>query len=62
MAFMSILLEGAHCVDSELISEMWEGKYSYKIQPSRKGCGCAESSDLGEYGTCKGNCVYCYAR
>lgn len=55
-------IKGSKCVDGELVSRMWEGMYGWKIKPSRKGCGCAESSDIGQYGTCKGGCVYCYAR
>ena len=52
----------AHCIDGELISRMWYPDNSFKLQPSRKGCGCAESSDIGVYGTCKSDCIYCYAR
>ena len=55
-------VKGAHCVDGELVSEMLGGEYSFKLKPSRAGCGCAESSDIGEYGSCKGGCAYCYAR
>ncbi len=55
-------VKGAHCVDGKLVSELLEGRYTFSPYPSRKGCGCAESSDIGQYGTCKGGCVYCYAR
>jgi len=55
-------IEKAHCVDGELVSAMWGGRYRYALKPSREGCGCAESADIGSYGTCQGGCVYCYAR
>jgi len=54
-------IEQAHCIDGELISSLAGDTQNFKIQPSRDGCGCAESSDIGTYGTCKGQCVYCYA-
>jgi len=54
-------IEQAHCIDAELISTLWGDGQKFKIQPSRQGCGCAEASDIGEYGTCKGGCIYCYA-
>lgn len=55
-------IEQAHCIDGALIGRLWYPDTNFKFQPSRKGCGCAESSDIGEYGTCKGDCIYCYAR
>jgi len=33
----------------------------YKEKPTRKECGCTESSDIGTYGTCPHGCIYCYA-
>ena len=44
------------CVDPELL-----GPISPKAMPSRKGCGCVESIDIGSYGTCRHGCIYCYA-
>lgn len=32
-----------------------------KFAPTRKGCGCAASRDIGAYDTCAHGCVYCYA-
>lgn len=30
-------------------------------RPTREGCGCAESRDIGAYDSCPLGCVYCYA-
>ncbi|MBC8204654.1 DUF1848 domain-containing protein [bacterium] len=54
-------IEKSRCVDGELISEMYGGEYRFKEKPSRPGCGCYESVDIGQYGTCQGGCGYCYA-
>lgn len=32
-----------------------------KVKPTRQGCGCYESVDIGAYDTCGHGCVYCYA-
>lgn len=32
-----------------------------KPSPSRKGCGCLPSNDIGAYDTCPNGCRYCYA-
>lgn len=51
----------SHCVDGELISDLHRRELVFYDKPSREGCGCAESVDIGSYGTCKGGCIYCYA-
>lgn len=49
-------VEPSKCIDSLNFFEK-EGKRS----PTRKGCNCDFSIDLGSYGTCKSRCLYCYA-
>jgi hypothetical protein len=51
-----------HCIDGNVIESLFfpEG-FTYKEKPTRKECGCTESSDIGTYDTCPYGCVYCYA-
>jgi hypothetical protein len=57
----------ARCVDPEFLSmavdtiERKEALKHLKTSPTRKGCGCAASKDIGAYDTCAHGCVYCYA-
>ncbi len=54
----------AHCVDGELIKDLFfkdDADIEFKPKPTRAGCGCAESRDIGAYDTCVHGCVYCYA-
>ncbi len=54
------LIHKAHCVDGALIAELF-GARLFRENPTREGCGCAESRDIGAYDTCPHACVYCYA-
>ncbi len=36
-------------------------KISAGPRPTREGCGCFASVDIGAYDTCPHGCIYCYA-
>lgn len=55
-------IKKAHCVDGDIIRQLFDPYGSvFKQVPTRKDCGCAESTDIGAYDTCPHGCVYCYA-
>ncbi len=56
-------IKKAHCVDSDIVNSLYEKESAgdYKLSPSRLGCGCIDSQDLGYYDSCPHGCIYCYA-
>ena len=54
----------AHCVDADLLAQTDRfGVHQHlKNKPTRPGCGCFESRDIGSYlQKCSHSCHYCYA-
>lgn len=52
----------AHCIDGSIIESLFfPNGLRHKQKPTRKECGCTESTDIGTYDTCPHGCVYCYA-
>jgi hypothetical protein len=54
-------IKKGHCVDGELLKQLYPGCIVGGIRPTRSECGCSDSSDIGCYDTCPHGCVYCYA-
>ncbi len=61
-ALLNERVHKAHCVDGDLLAELFPDRpHVTTARPSREGCGCAASRDIGMYDTCPYGCVYCYA-
>jgi hypothetical protein len=55
-------VQQAHCVDGELLAELFPDRpVVAERRPTRGGCGCYASRDIGMYDSCPHGCVYCYA-
>ncbi len=54
-------IKKAHCIDGNIIKELFYCNSLYVEKSTRKECGCTESTDIGAYDTCPHGCVYCYA-
>ena len=55
-------IKKAHCIDGGIIEQLFSTDgFPYSDKPTRKQCGCTESTDIGAYDTCPHGCVYCYA-
>lgn len=54
-------VEQAHCADAKRLSKIAGTQIEKAFQATRKHCGCFESRDIGEYNTCRHDCIYCYA-
>lgn len=57
-------IEMAHCVDDRLLAQTdrFHCHRPRRPRPTRSGCGCSESRDIGSYRQpCPHGCRYCYA-
>ncbi len=55
-------VQKGNCVDPTLLSHLRPDlNLRLRVAPTRPGCGCAQSVDIGAYDTCTFGCVYCYA-
>jgi hypothetical protein len=55
-------IKKAHCIDGGIVESLFfPDGLAYKEKPTRKECGCTQSTDIGTYDTCPHGCVYCYA-
>ncbi|NIO15845.1 MAG: DUF1848 family protein [Deltaproteobacteria bacterium] len=53
--------EKGACIDGEYLLGFVSARGGMKKNPTRPGCGCTDSRDIGTYGSCRHACLYCYA-
>lgn len=57
------IMDPSSCIDAEYISRITGFDLdASKDRSQRKACGCAVSTDIGEYKECQHGCKYCYSR
>lgn len=56
------LIQKAHCIDGDQIDSLFGHTTQHALAPTRQGCGCVHSIDIGSYTLCRHGCLYCYAR
>lgn len=61
MPTMEGRLPSAMCIDPVRLRRLGAKLKTCKSNPSREGCQCLESRDIGAYDTCPQGCSYCYA-
>lgn len=60
--FHALGIKQAHCIDAQRIERIIGHPIDATKDPTQRAvCGCARSIDIGWYGHCAHNCVYCYA-
>jgi hypothetical protein len=59
--FLPFGIKPGACIDAELINKLWGLEPGGKDKNQRPNCLCCKSVDIGAYGMCSANCVYCYA-
>jgi hypothetical protein len=59
--FSSFGIKGGACINAALINKLWGIETGGKDKNQRPHCLCCKSVDIGAYGTCAANCVYCYS-
>ena len=62
LAFHDYGVAQAHCIDARRVERVCGHAVDATKDPTqRRLCGCVRSIDIGWYGHCAHNCIYCYA-